>query len=148
MEILKKSNFKDIETSKIIKNQVSEILEEVRINKDIGVRKYNLQFDKNSRQNIRVMRDEVVKAYKQVYRNKDTSGVDGITVDELGRYNSVNKEEIKEQIRNRKYKPSPVRRVYIPKKNRDKRGIGIPKVVDRLKQKAIVQAFLCSPQRN
>ena len=66
MEILKKSNFKDIETSKIIKNQVSEILEEVRINKDIGVRKYNLQFDKNSRQNIRVMRDEVVKAYKQV----------------------------------------------------------------------------------
>ena len=66
MEILKKSNFKNIETSKIIKNQVSEILEEVRINKDIGVRKYNLQFDKNSRENIRVMRDEVVKAYKQV----------------------------------------------------------------------------------
>ena len=45
MEILKKSNFKNIETSKIIKNQVNEILEEVRINKDIGVRKYNLQFD-------------------------------------------------------------------------------------------------------
>lgn len=81
------------------------------------------------------------KAYKQVYRNKGTSGVDGITVDELGRYMYLHKEEIKEQIRNRKYKPSPVRRVYIPKDNGDKRGLGIPTVVDRLIQQAIVQVL-------
>ena len=43
------------------------------------------------------------KAYKQVYKNKGTSGVDGITVDELGKYMYLHKEEIKEQIRNRKY---------------------------------------------
>lgn len=66
MEVLKKSSFKNIETSKMIKKQVSDILEEVRVNKDIGVRKYNLQFDKTSRENMRVMRDEIVKAYKQV----------------------------------------------------------------------------------
>lgn len=81
------------------------------------------------------------EAYKQVYKNKGTSGVDGVTVEELGKYMYLHKEEIKEQIRNRKYKPSPVRRVYIPKDNGDKRGLGIPTVVDRLIQQAIVQVL-------
>ena len=81
------------------------------------------------------------KAYKQVYKNKGASGVDGVTVDELGYYMYQHKEEIKEQIRNRKYKPSPVRRVYIPKDNGDKRGLGIPTVVDRVIQQAIVQVL-------
>ena len=77
------------------------------------------------------------EAYKQVYKNKGASGVDGVTVDELGHYMYKHKEDIKEQIRKRKYKPSPVRRVYIPKDNGDKRGLGIPTVVDRLIQQAI-----------
>ena len=81
------------------------------------------------------------KAYKQVYKNKGASGVDGVTVDELGYYMYQHKEEIKEQIRNRKYKPSPVIRVYIPKDNGDKRGLGIPTVVDRVIQQAIVQVL-------
>ena len=51
------------------------------------------------------------KAYKQVYKNKGARGIDGVTVDELGQYMYQHKEEIKEQIRNRKYQPSPVRRV-------------------------------------
>ena len=81
------------------------------------------------------------KAYKQVYKNKGASGIDGVTVEELGKYMYLHKEEIKEQIRNRKYKPSPVKRVYIPKENGDKRGLGIPTVVDRLIQQAIVQVL-------
>lgn len=81
------------------------------------------------------------RAYKQVYKNKGTSGIDGVTVEELGHYMYLHKEKIKEQIRNRKYKPSPVRRVYIPKENGDKRGLGIPTVVDRLIQQAIVQVL-------
>ena len=81
------------------------------------------------------------EAYKQVYKNKGASGVDRVTVDELGEYMYLHKEEIKEQIRNRKYKPSPVRRVYIPKENGDKRGLGIPTVVDRVIQQAIVQVL-------
>lgn len=81
------------------------------------------------------------EAYKQVYKNKGASGVDGVTVDELGSFMYKHKEEIKEQIRTRKYKPSPVRRVYIPKDNGDKRGLGIPTVVDRVIQQAIVQVL-------
>lgn len=81
------------------------------------------------------------KAYKQVYKNKGASGIDGITVEELGYYMHQHKEEIKEQIRTRKYKPSPVRRVYIPKENGEKRGLGIPTVVDRVIEQAIVQVL-------
>lgn len=66
MEILKKSLFKHIEIEKTLQTQVGEILEEIRFNKDIGVKKYNLLFDKNPRENFRVTRDEIVKAYKQV----------------------------------------------------------------------------------
>lgn len=81
------------------------------------------------------------RAYEQVYKNKGASGVDGMTVDEVGYYLYQHKEEIKEKIRNRKYKPSPVKRVYIPKDNGDKRGLGIPTVIDRIIQQAIVQVL-------
>ena len=80
-------------------------------------------------------------AYKQVYRNKGTSGIDNVTVEELGYYMYQHKEEIKEQIRNLKYKPSPVRRVEIPKDNGKMRKLGIPTVVDRLIQQAMVQVL-------
>lgn len=66
MEILKKSLFKHMEIEKTLQTQVGEILEEIRFNKDIGVKKYNLLFDKNPRENFRVTRDEIVKAYKKV----------------------------------------------------------------------------------
>ena len=60
--------------------------------------------------------------------------------EELSKCN-IDFEEIKEQIRKRKYKPSPVRRVYIPKENGDKRGLGIPTVIDRVIQQSIVQVL-------
>ena len=85
--------------------------------------------------------NNLYNAYKQVYKNKGTSGVDGVTVEELGVYMYKHKEEIKEQIRNLKYKPSPVRRVEIPKENGKMRKLGIPTVVDRLIQQAIVQVL-------
>lgn len=85
--------------------------------------------------------NNLFNAYKQVYKNKGTSGVDGITVEELGFYMYQHKEEIKEQIRNLKYKPNPVRRVEIPKENGKMRKLGIPTVVDRLMQQAIVQVL-------
>lgn len=80
-------------------------------------------------------------AYKQVYKNKGASGVDGVTVDELFSYIKEHKEEILWKIRNRKYKPLPVRRVYIPKENGKLRKLGIPSVIDRVLQQAIVQVL-------
>ena len=80
-------------------------------------------------------------AYKQVYKNKGASGVDGVTTEELFSYIKEHKEEILDKIRNRKYKPQPVRRVYIPKENGKKRKLGIPSVIDRVIQQAIVQVL-------
>ncbi len=77
-------------------------------------------------------------AMERVVSNKGTSWIDGMKVEELYSYFDEHGEELKEQIRTRKYKPSQVRRVYIPKENRDKRSLGIPIVVDRVIQQAIV----------
>lgn len=79
------------------------------------------------------------RAYKKVYQNKGASGVDGITVEEIADYIKDNKEIIISQIRKRRYKPQPVRRVQIPKENGKKRNLGIPTVMDRIIQQAMVQ---------
>ena len=86
-------------------------------------------------------KENLNKAYKQVYKNKGASGVDGVTVDELFSYIKEHKEEILDKIRTRKYKPQPVRRVYIPKENGKLRKLGIPSVIDRVLQQAIVQVL-------
>lgn len=62
-------------------------------------------------------RGNLNKAYKRVYSNKGTSGVDGVTVEELQSYLKKHKVELLESVRTRKYKPQPVRRVEIPKDN-------------------------------
>ena len=90
----------------------------------------------------KVLSDNNIKnAIERVVSNKGASGIDGMKVEELYSYFYEHGEELKEQIRTRKYKPSPVRRVYIPKENGDKRSLGIPVVVDRIIQQAIVQVL-------
>ena len=88
-----------------------------------------------------LFKENLNKAYKQVYKNKGASGVDGVTTEELFAYIKEHKEEILWQIRNRKYKPQPVRRVYIPKENGKMRKLGIPSVIDRVLQQAIIQVL-------
>ena len=84
-------------------------------------------------------RENMMRAYKRVVANKGASGVDGITTEEVRQYLIDHWEEIREQIRNRKYKPLPVRRVEIPKPNGGVRNLGIPSVVDRIIEQAIAQ---------
>lgn len=66
MKILKNSTFKNVETEKIVKEQVSSIIEDIKINKDEALKKYNLKFDNNDRNIIRVSKEEIEEAYKEV----------------------------------------------------------------------------------
>lgn len=84
-------------------------------------------------------KDNLTAAYLQVVRNKGAAGVDGMSVEELGSYLSENGENIREQLRTRKYKPQPVRRVEIPKPDGGIRKLGVPTVVDRFVQQAVAQ---------
>ena len=88
-----------------------------------------------------VSSENMNKAYKQVMKNKGSHGVDEMTLDELSSYLNENKENIINQIKERKYKPQPVRRVEIPKENGGVRELGIPTVVDRVIQQSIVQVL-------
>lgn len=81
------------------------------------------------------------KAIKSVKKNKGAYGIDKMSVEELDGYFAKYREEIKSQIRDGKYKPIPVRRVYIPKSNGKKRPLGIPTVVDRVVQQATAQVL-------
>ena len=80
-------------------------------------------------------------AYLQVIRNKGAEGVDGMKYTELGEYLSEHGEEIKNQLRTRKYKPQPVRRVEIPKPDGGIRNLGVPTVTDRFIQQAVAQVL-------
>lgn len=84
-------------------------------------------------------RDNMRLAYKKVKASKGASGIDGITIEEIDDYLKENWVNIRDKIRKRKYKPKPVRRVEIPKPDGGVRNLGVPTVVDRIIEQAIVQ---------
>lgn len=79
------------------------------------------------------------KAKQKVVSNKGAAGIDGIEVEEIDDYIKENRPRIRQEIIERRYKPQPVLRVQIPKPNGGKRNLGIPTVMDRIIQQAIVQ---------
>lgn len=84
----------------------------------------------------------LMKAYRRVVRNKGAAGVDEMTVEELKPYLKTEWPKIKEQLLEDRYKPQPVRRVEIPKPGgKGMRMLGIPTVVDRLIQQAVLQVL-------
>ena len=84
-------------------------------------------------------KDNLNQAYLQVTRNKGASGIDDMTCEEVKDYLKVHGNELISQIKSREYKPLPVRRVEIPKPNGVVRKLGIPTVIDRIIQQALVQ---------
>ena len=86
-------------------------------------------------------KDNLNRAYLQVVRNKGAEGVDGMKYTELKEHLAKNGEEIKNQLRTRKDKPQPVRRVEVPKPDGGVRNLGVPTVTDRFIQQAIAQVL-------
>jgi RNA-directed DNA polymerase len=88
-----------------------------------------------------VERDNLRKALAQVKRNKGAAGIDGMTVEELGPYLKKHWPTIRAQLLEGSYKPQPVRRVEIPKASGGMRALGIPTVLDRFIQQAVMQVL-------
>ena len=86
-----------------------------------------------------VSRANMKRAWKQVKGNKGAAGIDGMDIKSLVPYLKAEWPQIKEQLLSGTYKPKPVRRVEIPKPDGGKRLLGIPTVLDRLIQQAILQ---------
>lgn len=86
-------------------------------------------------------KDNLNKAYLQVIRNKGASGIDEMTCEEVKDYLKENGNKLINQILNREYQPLPVRRVEIPKPNGGVRNLGVPTVVDRIIQQALIQVL-------
>ena len=88
-----------------------------------------------------ILREDVLLyAFKKVKENRGTAGVDGVTVEDIeskiGVKNFV--VQLQEELRKRRYRPQPVKRVYIPKADGRKRPLGIPTVRDRTVQMAVL----------
>lgn len=83
----------------------------------------------------------LLNACKRVKKNKGSHGIDGMGMKELMPYFIEHEEEIRETVLKGKYKPKPVRRVEIPKEDGTKRKLGVPTVIDRVIQQAMVQVL-------
>ena len=86
-----------------------------------------------------ILNEKILKeAWKKVRSNKGAGGVDKVTVEKFGDNLDENIKQLLTELKEKTYKPSPVRRVYIPKKNGKMRPLGIPTIKDRIVQQALV----------
>jgi RNA-directed DNA polymerase len=88
-----------------------------------------------------VARENLKKALAQVKRNKGAPGIDGMRVDDLAGHLKEHWLTIRRQLLDGTYEPQPVRRVEIPKASGGKRSLGIPTVLDRFIQQAVMQVL-------
>ncbi len=86
-------------------------------------------------------RENCKQALKRVKANKGSAGVDGMTVQQLPGFLKQHWPAIREQLLSGTYKPQPVRRVEVPKPDGGVRKLGIPTVLDRFIQQAVMQVL-------
>ena len=88
-----------------------------------------------------VERENLKEALRRVKANRGSAGVDGMTVNQLGDYLKQHWPAIREQLLSGTYRPKPVKRVEIPKPDGGVRKLGIPTVLDRFIQQAVMQVL-------
>ena len=86
-------------------------------------------------------RENCLQAFKRVKSNKGRPGIDGMTVEQLPGHLKEHWPAIREQLLSGTYKPQPVKRVEIPKPDGGVRQLGIPTVLDRMVQQAVMQVL-------
>jgi len=86
-------------------------------------------------------RENCLQALKRVKSNKGSPGIDGMKVEELSGHLREHWPAIRGQLLNGTYKPQPVKRVEIPKPDGGVRQLGIPTVLDRMVQQAVMQVL-------
>jgi len=86
-------------------------------------------------------RGNLQQALERVESNRGAAGVDGMSTKELGGWLKVNWPQVRQALDSGAYRPSPVRRVVIPKPGGGERLLGVPTVLDRLIQQAITQVL-------
>lgn len=86
-------------------------------------------------------RENVRQALKRVKQNKGSPGIDGMAVEDLPAYLNENWEELRAQLLDGTYQPTPVREREIPKSGGGVRKLGIPTALDRVIQQAILQVL-------
>jgi RNA-directed DNA polymerase len=86
-------------------------------------------------------RENLETAWKRVRSNKGGPGVDGMTIDDAKGYLREHWPSIRSQLLEGTYQPQPVKRVEIPKPDGGVRKLGVPCVVDRLIQQALLQVL-------
>jgi group II intron reverse transcriptase/maturase len=86
-------------------------------------------------------RPNLLAALKRVRRNKGSPGIDGMTVDELSAHLREHWPRLREQVLAGTYQPAQVKQQLIPKANGGMRKLGIPTVVDRFIQQALLQVL-------
>ena len=86
-------------------------------------------------------RENLQSAWKRVCRNQGSAGVDGMTIEDAKHYLREHWPSIRSQLLDGTYQPQPVKRVEIPKPDGGVRKLGVPCVVDRLIQQAVLQVL-------
>jgi len=86
-------------------------------------------------------RQNLQLAWKRVKANKGAAGVDGLDIEQTARVLQTKWPDIRQAVLQGRYRPSPVRKVMIPKPDGSQRELGIPTVTDRLIQQALLQVL-------
>jgi len=86
-------------------------------------------------------RENLQVAWKRVKANKGAAGADGLDIEQTARMLQTTWPQIRQELLAGRYRPQPVRRVMIPKPDGSQRELGIPTVVDRLIQQALLQVL-------